>query len=146
MLPLKYQCLKPYLEPRTRIIALTTDEDFGGLNFDDEHLVRRLDKFVGNIENEKPHQIYQNIKGIDYVSRISGLDKPSDVLLKDINRQNKTLMERFYPYRPDLHDIKMITDFATRNHIAISRGYERHLINHFNRLDAEWLNRQSLEL
>ncbi len=134
MLPLHYLSMKPLLEPRTRLIALSSKGKFGQTEWDTDHMVERLDAFVGNCQNDAPHRLYDSLKG-------NGV---SDVTLKDTFRQHCGINEKFYPNRPDFADIRKIADFGVRMHLSVSRGYERYLVEHFNRLDSEWLNRQDI--
>lgn len=149
MLDLKYETISPYLRDRSRLIALSSGSNFGEFELSPEHLVERLNSVIGNFNNERAFTHYDVLKRREYpeLSRervIGNHNVSSDILLKDTFRQHRGIEERYRKFLPNLRDIRAIGDPSTKYHIASSRGFERHLIDHINRLDAEKIDRSSI--
>ena len=149
MIPYHYQSIAPLIEPYARYVHLTSPgSSFGELITDDEHIVRRLNSFVGNLENPYPYELQRIQTSIPYPmmdrEKVYGPVRHSDVLLKDVSRQHMGVEERYRKGLVPLDGFRALSDGATRFHLASSRGMERRLIHQINRLDGEFINRASL--
>jgi len=148
MIPFKIHTISPYLRDKTRLFALTSGADFGYNVIHDEHLIERLNSFVGNLDNSKVYNQHSRIRNIAQPDFKRGRERTantiSDLILPDNFKQHSEMMERYRGGLPTMTDIRQISDGATRHHIACSRGYERHLVNFITRLDTEMLDRKSI--
>jgi len=148
MLPYHLQTIAPIIKANSRLLFLTSGASFGSTDVHDEHLIERMNQFVGNIENQEPKDIYDRIRNVGYPDlnreRVVGEAAPSDIMISDISRQNKSIEERFRKGLTGIGDLRRLTDVATRYHIAMSRGFERHLVNLINNMDSEAFNRQTV--
>jgi len=140
--------MKPLINPRSRLLFLT-GSNFGSTDVDDEHLVKRLNEFVGNLGNEEPHELFNKLKNVPYpdldMENTTDIHAPSDILLKDTNRQNMGMAERFQRGQIGLHDLRKLNDIGTRYHWSMSRGLERDLVSQINKLDSESFNLQTIK-
>lgn len=148
MIPHKIHTISPYLKDKTRLLALNSGSNFGYAQIHDEHLIERLNNFVGNLDNDKVYQRHIQMRNIDMPNfkreRVDGNNIIADLILTDNFKQHNEIMERYRSELPTMTDLRRISDGATRYHIAISRGYERHLIDFITKLDTEMLDRQSI--
>ena len=148
MLPLKSQTISPYLRDRTRLALLSSGSSFGMSSLHDEHLMERLNSLMNNLDNPDMHRQHELLKIVDYpeLTRARTSDTiASDMLLKDTFRQHSAINERYRKLLVGLEDIRNIYEPSTKYHRAISRGYERHLVDFIGKLDAEMLNRSTLK-
>jgi len=150
MLPLRLQTMSPLILDKTRLLALSSGSTFGELVIHDEHLMAHLNNFVQNLGNESIHQMYGVLRHRDFPEltrhRTQENERPmSDILLRDTNRQHMGITERYRKFLPSLFDIRKISEPSTKVHISMSRGYERHLIDSFSRLDAEAIDRSNIK-
>ena len=149
MLPYRVHVISPYLKDKTRLLALTSGSDFGYNMIHDEHIMERMNNIVGNLGNPKVYQHYSVLRNREYPDltreKTIGNNVTSDILLNDTFRQHCEINERYRKKLPQLHDIRKVSDGATRYHMATSRGYERHLVDFISRLDTEMLDRKSIK-
>lgn len=150
MLPLQYHTISPYLRDKTRLTALSSGIEYGESQLSDNHIADRLEGILSHIENEEPHQLYSILRTRVYPDlsreRISDNRVASDILLPDTFRQHKGINERFHKQLPSIGDIRRLYEPITKYHIAISRGYERHLVDFITDLDSEMISRRMLQL
>ena len=148
MLSLKTHTISPYLRDMTRLALLSSGSSFGLTSLSDEHLMERLNSLMANLDNPELHQEHELLKVVDYPDldreRTSGT-VASDVLLKDTFRQHSAINERYRKRLVNLEDVRNIFEPSTKYHRAISRGYERHLVDFIGKLDGEMINRASLK-
>lgn len=148
MIPHRVHTISPYLRDKTRLLLLTSGSDFGYNMLHDEHLIERLNNIIGNLDNNDVYDKYNSLRNVEMPDlkrhRSGNTDSRSDILLNDTFRQHKEIMTRYRKKLPNMHDIRKISDGATRFHIASSRGYERHLIEFISQLDSEMLDRKSI--
>ena len=149
MLPLKYSSLKPIIEPHIRLIALSSKSTYGSTDVHEEHLVEKLNSFIDSLSQPEAFDMYDKARNIPYpdLDRERSDNGPifSDITLKDTGRQNKGMEERFRKNLLNIQDLRSLTDVSTRYHTSMARGLERTLINAFNSLDAEAINRSTLK-
>lgn len=125
---------------------MTSGSQFGSTDLHDDHLMERLNSYVGNLSNEEPFASYDRLTNVQFPTfdgeRFD--TNPSDILLRDVFRQNGSLEEKFRKGQFNLQSIRMLADPATRFHLATARGFERDLVKHINGLDTEMMNRQTI--
>lgn len=150
MLPLKVHTVSPYVKDRTRLLVLTSGAKYGNVPYHDEIFLDRLDKIVSNMNNDNVHLTHNRLHIRDFPDltreRISSNNISSDILLKDTFRQHKGIEERYRKSLPNVRDIKMIYEPATKFHYSISRGYERDIVDFFGKIDSELIDRNSLKI
>lgn len=149
MLPLKIHTVSPYVRDRTRLLVLTSGAKFGNIPYHDEHIIDRLDKVVANMDNDTVHLTHSRLHNRVYPDlsreRSDNSMIVSDILLKDTFRQHRGMEERYRKFLPNLRDIKMIYEPATKFHHSISRGYERDIVDFIGRADSEMIDRNTLK-
>ena len=149
MIPYRVNVISPYLKDKTRLTALSSGVQFGYNMIHDEHMMERLNAFVGNLSNQDVYDTYRHLRNREMPDltreRVLGNEHiSSDILLNDTFRQHNEICERYRKKLTSLHDIRKLNDGATRYHIACSRGYERHLVDFISRMDTEMLDRKSI--
>lgn len=149
MLELKYHTISPYVKDQTRITALSSGSHFG-VQEGQEHYMERLERFLNVLGEPKITDTYRFMRHREYPDidreKVQGnFGLMSDILLSDTFRQHKGIEEKYRRGQMNLFDMNRIGDPATRLHLSMSRGYERHLIEHFGRLDSEYLDRSILK-
>lgn len=149
MLPFKIHTVSPYVKDRTRLLVLTSGAKFGGIQLHDEHIMERLDKIVGNMDNSEVHMTHNLIHSLTYPDlsrdRTHFTSYGSDILLKDTFRQHMGIEERYRKFLPNMTDIRNIYEPTSKYHRSMSRGYERALVDFINRVDSEMIDRQTLK-
>lgn len=149
MLPLKVHTIAPYIRDRTRLLVMTSGAKFGNVPLHDEHIIERMDKVVANMDNESVHQTHRAIHNREYPDlgreRVVGHNISSDILLRDSFRQHKGMSEKYRKFLPNLQDIRLIYEPASKFHHTISRGYERDLVGFIGKVDAEMIDRNTLK-
>ena len=149
MLPHKYSTISPYLRDKTRLFLLHSGSQFGLTELHDEHIMDRLDKATNAMSSDLPYLYHQRLHIRDYPDlkrhKRQGEKVLSDILLKDNFRQHRGISERYRRGLVNVNDIMKLSDGASRYHWAISRGYERHIVNHILGMDSEYLNRANIK-
>jgi hypothetical protein len=150
MLPRELNFVKPLVKNRMRLIALSSGAVYGEIFHPsgDDHLVDRMDKFVGNIDSDDVNDAMDFINSTPYPA----FDKERafrptvhvDLVLPDKGRDTYHIEERFRSGKSTLCDIRMLNDTATRLHYPVARGLERDLIHHINLLDNEIVNKKNI--
>lgn len=147
MLSQKYETISPFIRDKTRLFALSGTKFNEPLN--DEWMMIHLNNFVSNLDNPEVYNIHQFMTTREYPDlkrqRVTAHKTPSDILLKDTGRQNRSIEERYRRGLVSSSDIRSIMEPSTKYHIACSRGYERHLVHSLNNLENEHLNRRSIK-
>ena len=147
MIPYEYRVLGRYLTTHKRLVSLASMYPYGTTEIDDEHLLEKLDRYLGafrehhivnNFERFKSTIPFPVLEDAEFNERMP----PDDVLLKDVHRQHYSIEERFRKNQIPLDSIKMLVDPSTRIHMSFARGSERELIKYFNKLDTESINRK----
>jgi hypothetical protein len=150
MIPHRVHVISPYLKDKTRLIALSSGSKFGyNVNIHDEHMIERLNNVIGNLGNTDIYQRYDFMRNMEMPDltreKVVSGNVSSDILLIDTFRQHNEINERYRKKFVQLHDIRRLSEGATRYHIASSRGYERHLVDFISRLDTEMLDRSTIK-
>ena len=150
MLPLQYQCMRTDVLRNARMVALSSGTKFGDIDLHEEHLIEKLNNYIGNLSNDEPHRISNKIRSVDFPlldrEPVKGRSGSSDILFggRDVFRQDHGIEERFRKGLVGIADLRTLADPATRMHLSGSRGTERDLIRYFNRLDGEAFNRMTV--
>lgn len=150
MLPLRYHVLAPYIRRDKRLIALHSGENWGETEIDDEHLLRKLDNILQSFNDGDYQTVAESIRAVPFPQ----LDMPRLVphvpfdlrTGLDRNGQSQSILERFHAGRAPFSSLASLGDVATRLHRPVARGIERELIDMFNRLDEEALNRKNIKI
>lgn len=145
MIPYKLNTMSPYLREPLRLSLLHSGATFGN----DTDFLKKMDQFVGHVHSENFPQtidIYNSIRTLPYpdltFTRPPLVNRPTDILLKDVYRQHYGIEERQRKFLPNSYDILRIGDPITRDIYSSTRGFERELVNRIGMMDAEALARQ----
>ena len=149
MLPLNVVASSVYYRPYTRMLFLTGDSKWGSTEIHSEHLLERLNSFVGNLSNNIPYDFHASIASVPFPEmsrdRVNDFGIKSDLVLHDVNRQGLGISERYHKGLTRMRDLRRIADPATKYHLSISNGFERDLVNRINDMDEEYLNRKHIQ-
>lgn len=129
---------------------LFVDEGYDPMVMDETNYLSKMNNFIGNIEKPilKFGVEYPDISQAAYgLGRTEVIRRtiPSDILMKETFRQHKSIEERYLKNRVYGKDIKKINDGVCKFHLAMSRGFERFLVDMINSLDDEYINRKFIK-
>jgi len=150
MLENKYLVVSPYLTDINRLNALSSGYNYGSTDFSDDHHLQKLDLFIKNLENPDSYNHLSRMRNIEYPDLkrrdVRGFKSPmSDLSLKETYRHNMAIEEKYRNGLTSVSDIRKICDPLTKYWRSSSRGYELKLMDLFNNLDSEGLNRRSIK-
>ena len=146
MLPYYMHTISPYLRDKTRLFLLHSGKGFGERK-EEDHLISRLDGYVGATLRPEPYEAHQSHldRFFPELDREKTEDKVvTDMILRDHFRHNRSIEERYRTNKSTYHDILKLYDGSTRFHHSISRGLERHVVDSINLLDNEVINRMTI--
>lgn len=151
MLSYKHEVMRPYLTDLTRLALLSRpNHNFGEIRFNDNYVLDHLNHYSERVLDPRLHNVSHSLKhNRNYPdlqrAKIKKSVLSSDILLKDTFRQHSEIESRYRRGLFNLAHIRTISDPSYKYHQAMSRGLERQIVNHINLLDAEMINRKTLQ-